>query len=90
VKAESGESVEERGKDLGSVQQEARNCPVCGTKFCATADSGFISCAGFSFVYSYTDAISVGRTIMKAPHSPASLSRFGFAIFYVALRSNRS
>ena len=41
MKAESGRSVEEPGKDLGSVQQEARTCPVCGTKFFATADSRF-------------------------------------------------
>jgi hypothetical protein len=33
--------VEEPGKEVGSVQQEARTCPVCGTKFLATADSGF-------------------------------------------------
>jgi len=33
--------VEEPGKEVGSVQQEARTCPVCGTKFFATADSGF-------------------------------------------------
>jgi len=31
--------VEEPGKELGSVQQEARTCPVCGTKF--SADSEF-------------------------------------------------
>jgi hypothetical protein len=41
VKGESGGSVEEPGKEPGSVQQEARTCPVCGTKFFATADSGF-------------------------------------------------
>jgi len=41
VKAESGGSVEEPGKEVGSVQKEARTCPVCGTKFFATADSGF-------------------------------------------------
>ena len=40
MKAESEGSVEEPGKEPGSVQQEARTCPVCGTKF-ATADSGF-------------------------------------------------
>ena len=33
--------MKEPGKELGSVQQEARTCPVCGTKFFATADSGF-------------------------------------------------
>ena len=41
MKAESGGSVEEPGKEPGSVQQEARTCPVCGTKFFTTADSGF-------------------------------------------------
>jgi tRNA A-37 threonylcarbamoyl transferase component Bud32 len=41
VKAESGGSVEESGKDPESVQQEARACPVCGTKFFGTDDSGF-------------------------------------------------
>jgi serine/threonine protein kinase len=38
VKTESEGSVEEPGKELGSVQPEARTCPVCGTKFFATAD----------------------------------------------------
>ena len=33
--------MEEPGKEAGSVQQEARTCPVCGTKFFATADSRF-------------------------------------------------
>jgi hypothetical protein len=33
--------VEEPGKELGSVQQEARTCSVCGTKFFATADREF-------------------------------------------------
>ena len=33
--------MEEPGKEVGSEQQEARTCPVCGTKFFATADSGF-------------------------------------------------
>jgi hypothetical protein len=41
VKPESGGSVEEPGKELGSAQQEARICPVCGTKFFGSADSGF-------------------------------------------------
>ena len=40
MKAESAGSVEEPGKEPGSVQQEARTCPVCSTKFYATADSG--------------------------------------------------
>ena len=30
--------MEEPGKELGSAQPEARTCPVCGTKFFATAD----------------------------------------------------
>jgi serine/threonine protein kinase/tetratricopeptide (TPR) repeat protein len=33
--------VEEPGKGPESVQQEARTCPVCGTKFFATADREF-------------------------------------------------
>ena len=41
MKPESGGSVEEPGKGAGSVQQEARTCPVCGTKFFTTADSDF-------------------------------------------------
>ena len=41
MKAESAGSVEEPGKEPGSVQQEARTCPVCGTKFFATADREF-------------------------------------------------
>jgi serine/threonine protein kinase/predicted ATPase len=41
VKPESEGSEEEPGKVLGSGQQEARTCPVCGSKFVATADSEF-------------------------------------------------
>ena len=41
MKGESGGSVEDPGKEARSDQQEARNCPVCGTKFYATADSEF-------------------------------------------------
>ena len=41
MKAESGGSVGEPGKELGSLRQEARTCPVCGTKFFATADREF-------------------------------------------------
>src|SRR6516225_11458485 len=41
MKAESEGSVEEPGKEPGSVQQEARTCPVCGTKFFAAAESEF-------------------------------------------------
>jgi hypothetical protein len=33
--------VEEPGKEPGSVPQEARACPVCGTKFFASAESEF-------------------------------------------------
>jgi hypothetical protein len=33
--------VEEPSPEPGSEQQETRICPVCGTKFFATADSGF-------------------------------------------------
>jgi hypothetical protein len=41
VKAESEGSADEPGKELGSVQQEPRTCPVCGTKFFAAADREF-------------------------------------------------
>jgi hypothetical protein len=41
VKPESGGSVEEPRKEPASAQQEARTCPVCGTKFFPTGDSGF-------------------------------------------------
>ena len=41
MKAESGGPEEESGKEMGSVQAEARTCPVCGTKFFATADREF-------------------------------------------------
>jgi hypothetical protein len=41
VKTESGAPTPEPGKGLGSTQQEARTCPVCGTKFFAAADSDF-------------------------------------------------
>jgi serine/threonine protein kinase len=41
VKTESGGSEEEPGKELESGQQEARTCPICGTKFVATTDREF-------------------------------------------------
>ena len=41
MKADPEGSVEEPGKEPGSVPQEARACPVCGTKFFATAESEF-------------------------------------------------
>ena len=41
MKADSGKPAEEPGTKPGLVQKEARTCPVCGTKFYATADSGF-------------------------------------------------
>jgi hypothetical protein len=41
VKPDSGKPEEEPSPEPGSVQQEARACPVCGTKFFATADRGF-------------------------------------------------
>jgi hypothetical protein len=41
VKPESGGSEEESGKKLESGQQEARTCPICGTKFFATTDREF-------------------------------------------------
>ena len=41
MKPESGGSVGEPGKEPASAQQEARTCPVCGTKFYGTADSAF-------------------------------------------------
>ena len=37
MNADPGEPVEQPGPGLGSVQQEVRTCPVCGTKFYATA-----------------------------------------------------
>jgi serine/threonine protein kinase/tetratricopeptide (TPR) repeat protein len=41
VKGESEKPVSEPDGQLGSVEQEARTCPVCGTKFFATADRQF-------------------------------------------------
>jgi hypothetical protein len=41
VKAESGGSEEESGKKLGSARHETGICPICGTKFVATADREF-------------------------------------------------
>ena len=41
MNTESGAPTPEPDEELGSVQQEARTCPVCGTKFFATADSEF-------------------------------------------------
>ena len=41
MKADSGKPAEEPGTKPGSVEQEAHTCPVCGTKFFATADRKF-------------------------------------------------
>ena len=41
VKPDSGESMKQPSLELGSVRQEPRTCPVCGTKFFATADREF-------------------------------------------------
>src|SRR6516165_3122183 len=41
VKADSGKPAEEPGTQPEATPQEARTCPVCGTKFFATGDSGF-------------------------------------------------
>ena len=41
MKPDPGEPTEQPGLELGSTHREARTCPVCGTKFYATADSGF-------------------------------------------------
>ena len=41
VKPESEGSEEKPGKEEGSAHREPRTCPVCGTKFFATADREF-------------------------------------------------
>ena len=41
MKTDSGEAEEERSTEAGSVQQEVRICPTCGTKFFTKADRGF-------------------------------------------------
>jgi tetratricopeptide (TPR) repeat protein len=41
VKGESEKPVSAPDGQLGSVEQEARTCPVCGTKFFGTADRQF-------------------------------------------------
>jgi hypothetical protein len=41
VKPDPGEPIQQPGLELGSARQEARTCPVCGTKFFATADREF-------------------------------------------------
>ena len=41
MKRRSGKSESKPGTRLGSVEQEARTCPVCGTKFSAAGDSDF-------------------------------------------------
>jgi hypothetical protein len=66
VKAKSG-GIFAPGTELGSVQQDARTCPVCGAKFFATADSGFCPIC-----------ILRGLTIagnLQRPEKPASQSR---------------
>jgi hypothetical protein len=42
VKPESEGPVEEPGKEEGSAHREPRTCPVCGTKFFATADRRYV------------------------------------------------
>ena len=41
MSAESGEPTQEPDAELESAPQEARTCPVCGTKFVATAGREF-------------------------------------------------
>ena len=41
VKRQSRKPVSKRGTQRGAVNQEPRTCPVCGTKFFATADREF-------------------------------------------------
>jgi len=41
VNKESGKPVEDPGTKPGSLPQEPRTCPVCGTKFFAPADNAF-------------------------------------------------
>jgi serine/threonine protein kinase len=41
MKAKSGGSADEPGKEPRLMQQEARTCPLCGTKYFAAADGGF-------------------------------------------------
>jgi len=41
VNTESRKPVEDPGTKPGSLPREPRTCPVCGTKFYATADSAF-------------------------------------------------
>ena len=41
MKTKSGKAGEERNTAPGSVQQDVRICPTCGTKFFTTADRGF-------------------------------------------------
>jgi rubredoxin len=41
MKAGSREPEQEPGREWESVQREARTCPVCGTKYFATADREF-------------------------------------------------
>jgi hypothetical protein len=41
MKAGSREPEQEPGIERESVQREARTCPVCGTKYFATADMEF-------------------------------------------------
>jgi hypothetical protein len=41
VKPDTGEPGNLPSSVLGSMGQEARTCPVCGTKFFATVDSGY-------------------------------------------------
>ena len=38
MRADSRKPAEEPSTEPGSVEQEAHTCPVCGTKFFATAD----------------------------------------------------
>ena len=71
MKAEPEGSVEEPGKEPGSVQQEARTCPVCGTKFFAAADREF--CRRFEHYEVMSDEdskpVELGRGAMSL--SPA-------------------
>jgi len=72
--------VEEPGKELGSVQQEARTCPVCGTKFVATADKEF--CPVCILHRAFGAESGATRATNKAPYWVAALGiALGLAIF---------
>ena len=73
MKTEPGGSEEEPDKELGSGQQEARTCPICGTKFVATADREFCPVCILRGAFG-AESVATGESDSVAELAPARSS----------------